>query len=272
MADLRHPQDSPPDPTSGRRPWCRGKHGQRAPYVRHMSKAAYLKTVSEMLSELESPRAVLEAGVGVGDTGIAVASFLTSEDVLHAVDLDASNLHNFARRLKKEAIECRIGELVTGDLRNLQMFPDSALDAICCDTVIAMLGTDLDVVLTEFQRILRPGGIVVLRELLPPDPSAGRYRDLFLQVVLAARTLRPEPYMMLPPRLVAAVAVGCGFLNVTWTEQAGAVGHWAIEDWFPLSQPDSPLQDHLLRYFHDRATSTTSTTSVADSYVLTARR
>src|SRR5438270_11858016 len=187
-----------------------------------MSKDAYLRIVSDMLSELESPRAVLEAGVGVGETGMAVAALLTSQDVLHAVDLDASNLKNFARRMEDASIGCRTGELVTGDLRHLQAFPDSALDAICCDTVLAMLGTDLDLVLTEFQRILRPGGVLCLRELLPPLPSAGRYRDLFLQVLLAARALRPEPYLMRPPRLVAAIAVGCGFRTVTWTEQAGA--------------------------------------------------
>jgi SAM-dependent methyltransferase len=236
-----------------------------------MSKAAYLRIVSDILSELESPRAVLEAGVGVGETGVAVAALLTSQDVLHAVDLDANNVTNFARRLEDESIGCRIGTLVTGDLRNLQVFNDGSFDAICCDTVMAMLGADLDLVLTELQRTLRPGGVLCLRELLPPVPSAGRYRDLFLQVVLSARALRPEPYLMLPPRLVAAIAVGCGFRNVTWTEEAGATGSWAIEDWFPLSQPDSPMRDHLLRYFHDHETRTASTGSVADSYVLTAR-
>ena len=95
---------------------------------------------------------ILDAGCGTGGTTLFLQRFGT----VTGVDFSADAL-GFARSrgLKR---------LVRGSVSQLP-FPDSRFDALTCFDVLYHRGvTDVVEGLKEFRRVLRPGGIVLLRE------------------------------------------------------------------------------------------------------------
>ena len=234
-------------------------------------KRAYVEEVLGLIGDRPDERvAVLEAGVGV--TGRAVASRLSGAATFSAIDRDATNIAGLSDKLAASA-RCDVSQLVVGDIGAMEQFADASFDVVGSDTVVAMLGVELHRPFSEMLRVLRPGGALVLRELLPPCPDGTTRRDLFLRVMLSARTLIGDGYTMLPPPLVVSVLRVVGFNQVTYR-----MVHEPEEDpvpaqWYPLGSHDFPLaQTFIDHYLEQSSACTVSGGSVADSYVLVARR
>ena len=215
---------------------------------------------------------MLEAGVGVGVTALAVAGRLAAHDSFSAIDRDGDNIDRLRARLGVEA-SCGVADLAVGDIGAMDGLSDGAFDVVGSDTVVALLGTDLHRPFAEMFRVLRPGGGLVLRELRPPNRSGATRRDLFLRVVLAARALVGDGYAMLPPELVAAVLLDVGFAPPTFRTISERDEEPVLTQWYPLSDATFPLRQVFMDYYADEAARSAQTGgSVVDSYLLVARR
>lgn len=109
----------------------------------------------ELAPRLAAGARVLEAGSGTGRLGIALASMKASE--VHGVDFAA-------RGLALGAATCeRIGRRVRFIRADLAALPYAAesFDAIITDSVLEHLD-DPDAAISEFARVLRPGGLLAL--------------------------------------------------------------------------------------------------------------
>ncbi|MBU2551883.1 MAG: class I SAM-dependent methyltransferase [Proteobacteria bacterium] len=104
--------------------------------------------------------AVLDIGCGLG----ATVNFLRTGHGLKAVGLDAS-----APLLREGRSAHPAGVLVAGRADRLP-FPDASFEAVFCECVLSILD-DPGAALAGFQRVLRPGGWLVLTDLCARRPE-----------------------------------------------------------------------------------------------------
>jgi ubiquinone/menaquinone biosynthesis C-methylase UbiE len=116
---------------------------------------------------------ILEVGPGTGYYTLPVAQALAPNGTLHILDLQQEMLDHTTRRAREAAIENI--QPREGDARQLP-YADGAFDAAY---LVAVLGEvpDQDAALRQLARVLRPGGRVVVGELLG-DPHMVTERSL----------------------------------------------------------------------------------------------
>jgi ubiquinone/menaquinone biosynthesis C-methylase UbiE len=82
---------------------------------------------------------------------------------LDAIDLDPANVAALERRLAQWGLEGRVSARV-GSVVSLP-FPDDTFDAVWCANITQYLSDDeLAITLAEFRRVVRPGGLVAVKE------------------------------------------------------------------------------------------------------------
>jgi ubiquinone/menaquinone biosynthesis C-methylase UbiE len=110
---------------------------------------------------------VADLGCGVGLLTLEMARQVGAGGVVHAVDIQAPMLAEVARRAAAAALDARL-RLHHAGLHELPL-PDASLDAA---TLVAVLGEApaRELALYEVQRVLKPGGRLVVSEELP-DPA-----------------------------------------------------------------------------------------------------
>src|SRR5690606_21895027 len=111
---------------------------------------------------------MLDLGTGPGHIPIMVVERLTGATVL-AVDLAAHMLALAARRVAASPHGARV-ELLRGDAKALDL-PDASFDAVFSNTILHHLA-DPRPLLREARRVLRPGGVLFIRDLFRPDSEA----------------------------------------------------------------------------------------------------
>lgn len=121
------------------------------------------------LKQVLQPRSgerILEIGPGVGVHALPVASSLLPNGVLDVLDVQQQMLDDLARRAASSGLTNIVPR--QGDARRLP-YPDRTFDAAY---LIGVLGEIADpvVALQELRRVLKPGGRLVISELLiDPD-------------------------------------------------------------------------------------------------------
>lgn len=123
----------------------------------------------KQLKEVLQPRSgerILEIGPGIGVHALLMAALLLPDGVLDVLDVQQEMLDDLARR----AAKLNIGNIAPkqGDAQQLP-YPDRIFDAAY---MIGVLGEIPDAVaaLSELRRVLKPGGRLVISELLiDPD-------------------------------------------------------------------------------------------------------
>jgi SAM-dependent methyltransferase len=244
-------------------------------------KQQYLSEIARIINQLHADGipslSLLEAGIGAGNTAMATLALLSPEDTFTAVDLAPANLAQLQIRVEEARVRPTV-HYHPGDAARLTLLPDQTFNLVTSDTLLNMLGNHFHLALAEFFRVLRPGGALCLRELLPLDPLQSNRRDLFFKTILAARALGSQPYTMLPIDLIKATLHGIGFTNIKSlivnAQPAGAgLDPSDLPHWYPLSDPSHPLRDHLIaHYTHQSQSAPDAGQTAFDSYHIVCTR
>lgn len=172
---------------------------------------------------------VLDAGCGGGSHLPLLAGLVGETGRVDAVDLAAENVDTVRRRPDLQDTACPVSARV-GSLRALP-YPDDSFDAVwCANTTQYFDDEGLLAVLAELRRVVRPGGIVAVKDV---DVQMARFYpvDSFLVVRLSEVSLLDR---------TDAQARGSvrGRELRRWLERAGLEGVWQrttlIERWAPL--------------------------------------
>ena len=117
--------------------------------------------LSALFAACPAPRALLDAGCGRGERLAALAAALP-EARLYGIDADADN----AARARQN---CPRAEVAVGDVSALP-WPDARFDAALCECTLSLL-TAPEKCLSELWRVLRPGGVLLLSDLIGDVPE-----------------------------------------------------------------------------------------------------
>ncbi|MEU1779066.1 methyltransferase domain-containing protein [Streptomyces abikoensis] len=212
---------------------------------------------------------VLDAGCGSGAFLPWLADLVGPEGRVAAIDLAEENVDLAARRMRRLRADCTF-DARQGDLVDLP-YEDDTFDAVwCANTTQYLDDTELARALGELRRVVRPGGIVAVKDLdaslitaRPADPflfadffrqaarNPGyarqllRTRDLYRWfdeaglVSVRQQTVLIEHHAPLPPAALHFYALACARIAQQATD-AGFAGNW--EPFLDPSGADNPLR------------------------------
>lgn len=188
---------------------------------------------------------VLDAGCGVGSYLPLLADLLGPTGRITALDLAPENIAIVNKRLAAWKLSCPVMTEV-GTLSALP-YPDADFDAVWSANVTQYFGDgELLSVLKEFSRVVRPGGLVAIKDVdmqlmrvYPADP--------FLVTHLCEASIRGS----------SVIAQSQGSLRGRelrrWLEKVGLEQVWQkttlIERWAPLQPIERQLFSEWLAYF-----------------------
>ena len=179
---------------------------------------------------------VLDAGAGSGSYLPLLGGIVGGDGGIVALDFAAENVAAMEQRLDEASLGCPV-EVVQGSVLALP-FEDARFDAVwCANTFQYFEQSELDGILAEFRRVLRPGGRLAVKEFDNVGLHFGPFDPGLRWQVLQA--LRGSPLMLgagslhtvdLPARLRAS-----GFGEVRFRSFTGDFQH-----------PLSPVQREFL--------------------------
>jgi demethylmenaquinone methyltransferase/2-methoxy-6-polyprenyl-1,4-benzoquinol methylase len=162
------------------------------------------------------PKAILDIATGTGDMAIAAIRAVPAAQI-SGVDISMGMLEVGRKKIAALNLADRI-RLSEGDSEALP-FPESSFDAVMCAYGVRNF-EHLEAGLREMQRVLRPGGKVVILEFSQPKtfPVAQVYRFYFRYILpaigrMVSKHSRAYTYL---PESVAAFPEGeafCGMLG-----------------------------------------------------------
>ena len=145
--------------------WWR-RHPSACPYSqRFWVQAPHPLVTRKRLREALGPRAgerLLEVGPGTGYYALPVAEWLGPEGTLEVFDLQQEMLDHTAGRAREAGLDTIVP--TQGDARALP-YGDDAVDGAYLVTVLGEIA-DQDAALRELARVVRPGGRVVVGEVI----------------------------------------------------------------------------------------------------------
>jgi ubiquinone/menaquinone biosynthesis C-methylase UbiE len=193
---------------------------------------------------IEAGWRVLDAGTGSGGHLPCMADLVGPAGRIVALDIAPENIDIVCQRLAAWDTPCAIDAKV-GSLTALP-FPDDTFDAVWCGNVLQYFtDDDLLVVLGELRRVVRPGGLVAVKDvdmqlvrLHPAEPFLVAHLS---EVSLRDASLGPESRGSLRGRELRR-----------WLERAGLEQVWQrttmIERWAPLRPVERQLWSDWLAF------------------------
>jgi ubiquinone/menaquinone biosynthesis C-methylase UbiE len=117
---------------------------------------------------IEKGSSILEVGCGTGRT----ACFLTQNGYhVTAMDIDSDMLQKAKRRSEAQGLKV---DFVQGDVCAMP-FEDNRFDVILAESVTNFV--DTDTALHEYNRVLKPGGVLYDREIVQAKPIPSQIKD-----------------------------------------------------------------------------------------------
>lgn len=155
-------------------------------YFSHTQDNKYFKRFNDRpysLLSAQSNDIILEIGSGLGDRSIKLAKSGT-----RAIGIDISEVYVASANIKARELRLPESKVVFKmmDCHSLE-FPDNYFDFVCGDAILHHL--DMDVVLLELNRVLKPGGAAIFIEPLEGNPLL----KVFRYFTPNARTIDEKP-------------------------------------------------------------------------------
>jgi ubiquinone/menaquinone biosynthesis C-methylase UbiE len=122
----------------------------------------------DRLIGLRAAGRMIDLGTGPGDIPLLIAAKAPTARIT-AVDLSHHMLDIARAKLARTALAGRI-ELRVADVKRLP-FPDGAFDVVFSNTILHHIPSPLEM-LREARRVLRPGGVLLIRDLYRPADAA----------------------------------------------------------------------------------------------------
>ncbi|SZD73187.1 Ubiquinone/menaquinone biosynthesis methyltransferase ubiE [Candidatus Ornithobacterium hominis] len=162
----------------------------------------------------ENPEKILDVATGTGDLAIALARKIKASKIT-GYDLSAGMLQIGKQKISKKNLQNRI-EMIQGDAENMP-FDDDFFDAITVAFGVRNF-ENLDQGLTEFYRVLKPGGKLFILEFSQPQkfPMKQLYQFYSYRILpaigqLFSKDSRAYTYL---PESVSAFPHGEEMLNI----------------------------------------------------------
>jgi ubiquinone/menaquinone biosynthesis C-methylase UbiE len=172
-------------------------------------------------SAITSGSRVLDAGVGTGFAAVAAAVRVGPGG--HVVGVDISPAMLDQARAAVEAARVTNVELLHADACDLSQFSPASFDAVIC--AAALLYMPVERALSEWHRLLKPGGMIGFSTMRVGFPQAGQlFRDC--AAAFGVRLMDPSAALGSEPAAGGAL------------QRAGFVEVAVVADRVPLSDPD----------------------------------
>ena len=128
---------------------------------------AFTRRAFELLPELDRPR-ILDVGCGQGGPTLELARL--SGGHVTGLDINQAALDELVARAAAEGLSARV-QAVHGSMSDLA-FDDASFDIVWCEGALYAIGFER--ALREWQRLIRPGGFLVMHDMtwLRPDPPS----------------------------------------------------------------------------------------------------
>jgi len=148
-------------------------------------------SLDDLLTHANPPRGgtALDVGCGHGRDVVALATRFGLH--VHGVDPSPANVEHARRRAAAVGLQDQV-DVCVGRAEDIPL-PDVSVDVLWCKEAITF--TDLDLATAEFRRVLRPGGVGVIYQVLTgPAMTAPESEWLTAQEMGfgPARSLRPD--------------------------------------------------------------------------------
>jgi demethylmenaquinone methyltransferase/2-methoxy-6-polyprenyl-1,4-benzoquinol methylase len=149
------------------------------------------------LAEINEDDWVLEAACGTGRATVEIAKRIGESGRFYAIDLTEAMLARAKRKLKKHHLLDRVA-LALGDARELS-FPDETFDLVYNAYMFDLLDTkDFPAILSEFKRVLKPGGRLVLVNMSNNRAGKTLYEFLYERGLLGFASGGCRPVFLRP--------------------------------------------------------------------------
>jgi ubiquinone/menaquinone biosynthesis C-methylase UbiE len=211
-----------------------------------------LKQVSARVAEITSHGGVvLDAATGAGETTAQIAAAMKGGKLI-TVDSDPASWEEWAKpRLERAGLLDRV-EFRRDDLRHLSSVESSACELVVSHSTLSALGMWAIDATHQFHRVLKPGGVLVIADLLSEEESApdgGNVSALSWRLMKAAAHLAGGPhYEELPLEWVKAHVREAGFQidSVELRPQRPPASRESFEEW-SRAEPGEGIGDADLR-------------------------
>ena len=151
------------------------------------------------LADIQPGECVLEVACGTGRATRMIAEQMAETGRFHAVDLTPGMLRRASRRLAKAGLLDRV-DLRLADAADLP-FEDATFDVLYNGYMLDLVDSgDIPAILTEFRRVLKPGGRLVLVNMSKREKGKTLYELLYEKGLLAfasggCRPVLAEPFL-----------------------------------------------------------------------------
>lgn len=144
------------------------------------------------MAEIKQTDSVLEVACGTGRATVEIAKRISAGQLFHAVDLTEAMMSRAKQRLVKHRLLDRV-DFRIADARKLS-FPDATFDVVYNAYMFDLIDiSEFSVILSEFRRVLKPGGRLVLVNMSKNKNTKTLYEWLYEKSLLnfASGSCRP---------------------------------------------------------------------------------
>lgn len=142
------------------------------------------RVYEDIAARLTSGEQVLDVGCGTGTLAVRLAR---QGCYITGIDISARMLARAAERLRAEDMENQVVLQELGAVDLDTGFPDASFDAVVSTLVFSELSEDeIEYVLEEIGRILRPDGKLIVADEVMPDSALGRVGTFLFRLPFAA--------------------------------------------------------------------------------------